>query len=67
MAKQVKKLRPEVSRKYQLGTQYTQINSFKHGMIDLYEVTLEQADRYVAAGDFPYLVPKPKRTRKKSV
>lgn len=62
-----RKLQPEVARKYNLGTQYTRVISRKYGHIDLCALSLEQANEYVAAGDFPYLVPKPKKPRTKKV
>lgn len=61
----MKKLKPDVARKYQLGTHHTRVISHKYGELDLSTLSLEKADEYVKAGDFPYLVPKPKRTRKK--
>ena len=66
MAHLVRKLKAEVARKYELGTHHTVIIHPKHGHIDLCEVSLEQANMYVAGGSFPYLVLKPKASRKKN-
>lgn len=63
----MRKLLPEVARKYQLGTQHTRVISHKYGELDLCQLSLEKADEYVKAGDFPYLVPKPKRVSKKKL
>ena len=58
-----RKLKPDVARKYQFGTSFTRVISHKYGEVDLCELTLEQANEYVKAGDFPYLVPKPPKKR----
>ena len=60
-----RKLQPAVARKYKLGTHHTRIISHRYGSIDLCQLSLEQANEYVEAGDFPYLVPKPRKPRTK--
>jgi hypothetical protein len=63
----MRKLLPEVARKYQLGTHHTRVISHKYGPLDLCQLSLAKADEYVKAGDFPYLVLKPKKASKKKV
>lgn len=67
MKQPVKKLKPDVARKYQLGTHHTLLRETKLGDVDLCQINLEQADKLTASGNFPYLVLKPKPVRKKKV
>ncbi|WP_187261309.1 hypothetical protein [Pontibacter beigongshangensis] len=59
------KLDKRVARKYRLGTHHTRIVHPRFGEIDLRTITLEKANEYVAAGNFPYLVRKPKPVPRK--
>jgi hypothetical protein len=68
MSQPAKKLKPEVARKYVIGTHHTRFIHAKHGEIDLTELSLKEADELVQSGVLKaYLVPKRKASRKKKV